>query len=194
MVDLSDPQSIEQGFDFLAGLRCSTENTAPAALTTFENGSASEMVPPPPTYPDDSSAADSPPTPPAENGSAALVSPGELDADGLPWDARIHSTSRKKTVKDNKWKKLRGVDPALVVTVEAKLRGQAPTPTQIEAPESTPAPTVDFPTLMSRVQQAGLTPETVNAECQKIGVENMALIFNQPEKIGQLFAALFPNG
>jgi hypothetical protein len=44
-----------------------------------------------------------------------------LDSAGLPWDKRIHSSSKAK-VADGTWRKLRGVDEALVVTVEAELR------------------------------------------------------------------------
>ena len=46
----------------------------------------------------------------------------ELDADGLPWDSRIHGSKKLKLAKDDRWKKIRGVDPQLVATVEAELR------------------------------------------------------------------------
>lgn len=45
------------------------------------------------------------------------------DADGLPWDSRIHSSS-KEVVKNGTWRKRRGVDDALVRSVEAELRGK----------------------------------------------------------------------
>lgn len=66
-----------------------------------------------------------PPAPPAAP-LATIVAPTEatpvpVDKDGLPWDARIHS-SNKKTIADGTWQKRRGVDPALVVTVESELR------------------------------------------------------------------------
>lgn len=47
----------------------------------------------------------------------------ELDADGLPWDVRIHSKNKSKLSKTSQWKKKRGVDAELVATVEAELRG-----------------------------------------------------------------------
>ncbi len=56
-----------------------------------------------------------------------------VDAAGLPWDARIHSGAKSKLANGN-WKLLRGVDPALVASVEAELRG-APKP----AAPTTPA-------------------------------------------------------
>jgi len=45
-----------------------------------------------------------------------------LDANGFPWDARIHSSSRER-VKDGTWRKRRGVDDAVLTQVEAELRG-----------------------------------------------------------------------
>lgn len=50
------------------------------------------------------------------------VSTVDLDSEGLPWDGRIHSSSRQKLVKGGGWKKIRGVDPELVEKVEAELR------------------------------------------------------------------------
>jgi hypothetical protein len=53
---------------------------------------------------------------------AASTSPAqELDSDGMPWDARIHASTRTKTAK-NVWKKLRGVDDGTVAAVTAELR------------------------------------------------------------------------
>ena len=46
----------------------------------------------------------------------------ELDVDGLPWDVRIHSKNKSKLAKTEQWKKKRGIDAALVETVEAELR------------------------------------------------------------------------
>ena len=46
----------------------------------------------------------------------------DLDSDGLPWDARIHASTKTKVQSDGKWKKIRKVDPALVKAVEAELR------------------------------------------------------------------------
>lgn len=42
-----------------------------------------------------------------EDAQGAETSDLDLDADGLPWDSRIHSSSKKKLVKDNRWKKRR---------------------------------------------------------------------------------------
>src|SRR5690554_3072130 len=53
----------------------------------------------------------------------------DIDADGLPWDARIHSSSKKKLAKTQQWKKRRKPPEqaenqwqAYVESVEAELR------------------------------------------------------------------------
>lgn len=87
----------------------------------------------------------------------------ELDSAGLPWDKRIHSSSRAK-VADGTWRKLRGVDDALVASVEAELRAvQAiPAPTlhhHAPLPADTPAVVV----LTSEQHAAAHAPATVPA-------------------------------
>lgn len=44
-----------------------------------------------------------------------------FDKEGLPWDSRIHSSS-KAVIADGTWKLRRGVDPAEVAKVKAQLR------------------------------------------------------------------------
>lgn len=96
-----------------------------------------------------------PPAPPvgSDNGPAAapIASPSsgvELDADGLPWDARIHSGPADKRPKnaDGRWRRGRGVDDETVATVTAELRqimgapAPAPIPAAAPTPEPVPAP------------------------------------------------------
>lgn len=45
----------------------------------------------------------------------------ELDADGLPYDARIHSGGKMKN-SDGRWRKMRGVSEVLVAQVTAELK------------------------------------------------------------------------
>lgn len=45
----------------------------------------------------------------------------DLDKHGLPWDGRIHAGTKRKNA-DGSWTAKRGVDPALVASVEAELR------------------------------------------------------------------------
>lgn len=63
----------------------------------------------------------------------------ELDKAGLPWDGRIHVGTKTKT-KPGLWTAKRGVDPALVVTVEAELRQ-----IMVAAPAAPLAPAAAFP-------------------------------------------------
>lgn len=62
---------------------------------------------------------------PLPPGSAELpvvpVDRSEVDGAGLPWDIRIHAGGKTKN-KDGTWRGKRGVDPALVATVEAELK------------------------------------------------------------------------
>ena len=63
-----------------------------------------------------------PNTAPAANTTAAVsVGSVELDASGLPWDARIHSSNHKQSSKGI-WQKKRGVTQDVVNQVTAELR------------------------------------------------------------------------
>lgn len=53
----------------------------------------------------------------------------ELDAAGMPWDERIHSSTRSKLQNGN-WKLKRGVDPDLVATITQAQSVPAPEPTE----------------------------------------------------------------
>lgn len=99
-----------------------------------------------------------PPAPPVgfDNGPtvAPVASPSsgvELDADGLPWDARIHSGPADKRPKnaDGRWRRGRGVNDETVATVTAELRqimgAPAPTPTPAAAPTPAPEPALASP-------------------------------------------------
>jgi len=71
------------------------------------------IVPPPPV-----SIAPTTPIP----GPASSVAAVELDVKGLPWDSRIHSSSKAK-VANGCWKVARGKAPEYVAQVEAELKG-----------------------------------------------------------------------
>jgi len=63
---------------------------------------------------------------------------GQLDKDGLPWDARIHS-SNKKMKADGSWTRRRGVDDVEFDRVKAELRGAVFNPSQAQGLQFTPA-------------------------------------------------------
>jgi len=51
------------------------------------------------------------------------VAPSDVDAEGLPWDARIHASSKLKTEKGI-WKLKKGVDKSIIPQVKNELRGR----------------------------------------------------------------------
>lgn len=89
---------------------------AAAEASASAPAAAPASIPPPP------SAASPVPNPPP---AAATPAPAAaVDAKGLPWDERIHASSRAK-IADGSWRMKRGVERALVAEVEAQLRGQS---------------------------------------------------------------------
>lgn len=84
------------------------------------------------------------PTPPSVV-IAPIVAPGslELDAEGIPWDSRIHTEARSKN-KDGTWRAKRGInDEVLVKRIKAELLAAvAGAPA---APTADPTPTVLVP-------------------------------------------------
>lgn len=72
----------------------------------------------------------------------------DLDADGLPWDGRIHASTRSK-IQAGTWKVKRGVDDAVIEQVKAELRavlgnvacGAIPTTAAASSIAPQPAPT-----------------------------------------------------
>jgi hypothetical protein len=78
--------------------------------------------------------------PPAPDQYASLPNPEgapDVDSRGLPWDERIHAGT-KATNADGSWRNKRGVDKALVETVEAELAGSDAVP---NAPTDEPVAT-----------------------------------------------------
>lgn len=113
----------------------------------------------------------------ASNQNAPAITITELDSAGLPWDQRIHSSSHKKKA-DGTWKRLRGVDDALVAAVEAELRqvmaadapkpaapaGAQPTGPEPTAPvsELTPEPTAGSVFAQQPAPPAAVEPAPAN--------------------------------
>ena len=57
----------------------------------------------------------------------------ELDADNIPWDARIHAPSKLKLKREKTWKLKKSIDPVLVETVKKELRETMAAPAATEA-------------------------------------------------------------
>lgn len=122
---------------------------------------AAVTPPPPPGAP-----VSAPPAPTSHgDGSATDLLPrtasADLDKNGLPWDARIHSSSKAKTAKDE-WKKLRGVDDALVAAVTAELLGKSPA-APAAAPAMAPPPPPPAPAAAANVPPIPPAPPAASA-------------------------------
>lgn len=83
--------------------------------------SGSLPPPPPPASPFGTEDMGSLPPPPGWSNELEPTAV-ELDVEGLPWDARIHSSSKAKLAKTGAWKLSRGCPPELAVTVLAELK------------------------------------------------------------------------
>lgn len=97
------------------------------------------LVPSPPSVPAPPAAMPVNTAVPAAPLTANLVPGVELDSKGLPWDKRIHADSRAK-VADGSWRKKKQLDPVLLATVEAELRGVMAAPAAPAAPFVPPPP------------------------------------------------------
>lgn len=80
------------------------------------------------------------------NAPSASVDLTDLDKNGLPWDARIHSGAKGKN-QDGSWKSLRNVNKDIVPGIEAELRALvanagtlAPDASAADAPPPPPPP------------------------------------------------------
>lgn len=97
--------------------------------------------------------------PPVANVAAAPPPGVEVDKNGLPWDARIHSGPAKDKPKnaDGTWRKKRGVDDATIAAISAELRAvmSAPTPGNAAAGVPTPAQPAPPPTPVAADMASG---------------------------------------
>lgn len=66
-------------------------------------------------------ASDAPPPGAAAGGAAPPAPSNALDSRGMPWDHRIHSGTKAK-IAGGVWRQKRGVDPALIASIEEQLK------------------------------------------------------------------------
>lgn len=99
------------------------------------------------------------------NTTTANVSNVEVDSEGLPWDARIHSSS-KATIKDGTYKLKRGLDPDYVAGIKAELAGVMNIPA---VASTTPPP-----------PQPDVNPFSVSTVNKLIDAGNGATVINTP--------------
>lgn len=124
----------------------------------------------------------------------------DVDADNLPWDERIHASTKTKN-KDGTWRALRGVDPDILARVTAELKGvmgakveptgdapaAPPIPPAPPAPEIPLATNDEYSQLVDLIasHKGGLTPEWVNRVVAYCGAPGGTLqsIANNPELV-----------
>lgn len=100
---------------------------------------------------------------------APIPAPGtELDADGLPWDHRIHAGSKAIDKGDGKWKAKRKVAAELVSAVQAEHRAilgvAAPVPAVPAVPSPPPVPPVPAAANITPPAPSGAQPVISFAE------------------------------
>jgi len=178
-------------------------STAPADT---QGNTLTGIAPPPPT-----------PRPAFPANTAAPQSPNlaEVDSKGIPWDARIHSSSKAK-VADGSWKYRRGVSDEEVKRVEKELRGDsmdaaalftAPAATEVKAGGAVsgiaPPPPLgvsepdlrkEFAQLMIRVAQAKgagkITAEEVTAALADHAVPSLPMLSTKLDLVPSVAAAI----
>jgi len=144
---------------------------------------------------------------------AAPTAPApSVDADGLPWDARIHASSKAINA-DGRWRAKKGLnDGAMVAAVQAELRSlmAIPVPPVVAAPAAMPLPVApvviappaintvapttlpEFMPLVSAGMMAGkVTVDQVNAELVALGVAGgVTALMSRPDLVTPLWATL----
>jgi len=154
-----------------------------------------------------------PPPPVAAPEGVNSFDPASLDKEGIPWDGRIHMSTKNRTV-ENVWKRKRNVPDEEYARVVAELRVSQmapaapvvvppppPAPVALAAPVEAvvpppppPAPVAPaatnaatFPEFMAHVT-AGVTSqrftrEDITEACVKCGVANLPGLINRPDLI-----------
>lgn len=147
---------------------------------------------------------------------SSLAGSVELDAKGLPWDSRIHSSGKTKLANGN-WRYKGGVPPERIAAVEAELRPLAvpvapivttqapavpvgaslattivsPVPAAADVPQT-------FEQIMPRITAAvtagKLQPGAVQAACSALGLASIVQLQTSPAFVPQVWALLGLEG
>lgn len=130
----------------------------------------------------------------------------ETDSEGLPWDERIHASSRGKMKSDGTWKRKRGVGDSvyegivleLKAAMLAKVGQPYLAPEAIEAPTPTPTPTLtptsailDFPSFVQACTTAQIPQDQILAALNKHGLPALVMLATRPDLIPAVAAELF---
>lgn len=200
----NDAKSIEKARDFLAEMSAIAGSleaiTSPARTPRWHpvgpgEGNAGATAPPPPppageqseqAGESEESGASAPPPPPAGD-------TPDVDAAGLPWDERIHASTKKKT-QDGRWKKKRGVDDATREAVEMQLRHQVNAGDSGDDEEEggeEQAPVMSFASFMAEVKTRNPSYEAIAAALEAEGLSELPDLATQPDKVQAVYDRLF---
>lgn len=117
-----------------------------------------------------------------------------LDKKGMPWDERIHSSSKVFNA-DGSWRIRRNVDPAYVTQIENELRGVALAPSIVPPPPPVePDPTLAFVNFVNKITAAQsaktLHIADVNVQVLKAGLKSLPELATRTELIPAIELAL----
>lgn len=141
----------------------------PTAAEVFQ---AEVIAPPPPTS--------------IESLPPAAEPESTLDAAGLPWDERIHSSAKTKTAK-GVWKRKRNLPEHVYDQVVAELTGTAPVEAPVPAPDNVvsmqPQSNVTLPDIMLAVTSGKVDQTTMMNTLNKHGIKAIGLLGARPDLI-----------
>lgn len=192
----NDAKSIEKARDFLAEMA----SLAGSAANVPGPRTGADVSPPAPPSGEhtEQTSAPTPPPPPATGGQSEAPPPPagkeepELDVDGLPWDERIHASTKKKT-QDGRWKKKRGIDDATREAVEMQLRHKAGSPPakDDESNKAPAAPAMSFASFMAEVKTRNPSYEAIASALESEGLSELPDLATQPGKVQAVYNELF---
>lgn len=211
----SDPAAVfgAAGNGAPSGVVAAVSPTAPGALPVFSPPTTPGMTPSVPAGP----ATVAQPGPVAQAGGSAPAV--ELDTEGLPWDERIHASTKSK-VENGNWRAKKGLnDAAFVAKVKAELRARvavgmsaampppatgaavpfvppvAPSlPAQPAVPSVPVGPPTTFEQLMPRITAActaGVVPmDALSAACAAHKLPSITSLQQYPDFVGHVWRYL----
>lgn len=162
------------------------DNPAPKPVDNPAQASATPAPAPAPPAP---KPVDNPAPKPVDNPDPKPVDNSvDLDANGLPWDERIHSGGRTKLA-DGTWRDKRNVPDAEREAVVAEITTVMAIPTPEPA-----APGADgiatLPEFVRALTAAKIEADTVKAAVQSVGLENITQLGARPDLIQAVAAEL----
>jgi hypothetical protein len=115
----------------------------------------------------------------------------EYDAEGQPWDYRIHTRTKAKTT-DGRWKLSRGVDPAIVAGVRAETAKVLEIPPILEADPTAPVLTFGELTMKitNAIRERKLNQVKLNSVLNAFGIPSLPLLGARPDLFGTVAAKI----